>query len=123
MANGKTVDLEQNLNKFLPAYIADQLQKGNKKKQKRRRSSDRSSTTSSQLSTSSIEKIIDQLRLQKHRDSTKRNYYAIWKLFNKFILRLDQKPRNWEQRLLLFVGHLIDSKKTILHSEIICFSN
>ena len=55
--------------------------------------------------------IVDKLRGQQYRDSTKCNYYTIWKLFNKFFLRLDQKPGSWEERLVLFVGYLIDDKK------------
>ena len=65
---------------------------------------------SSQLSTR-IQFIIESLRNQCHRDSTKRNYYKVWKLFNEFILKLDRKPRKWEHRLILFIGHLIDSNK------------
>ena len=40
----------------------------------------------------------------------KRNYYAVWKLFNKFFIRLDKKPSRWEDRLSLFVGHLVHHK-------------
>ena len=77
---------------------------------KREKSSETGSTTS-QISTRSIERIIDKLRMQRHRDSTRKNYYSIWKLFNKFILNLDRKPCNWEDRLTLFVGCLIDDDK------------
>ena len=33
------------------------------------------------------------------------------KNFNRFIIRLDRKPKSWEDRLLLFVGYLIENKK------------
>ena len=69
------------------------------------------SVTSSQLSTISIQHIIDNLCLHKHRNSTKQNYLAIWRIFNKFFVRLDYKPKNWSDRLSLFVGYLIDNKK------------
>ena len=49
--------------------------------------------------------------MQKHRDSMKQNFYTVWKLFNKFLIRLDKKPHEWEHRLILFVGHLIDENK------------
>ena len=62
-------------------------------------------------STSSIEKIIEDLKMKKYRDSTKKNYYAIWKMFNNFFIRLDRKPREWDQHLTLFVAYLIDNKK------------
>ena len=39
------------------------------------------------------------------------NYYGIWKLFNKFFLRLDIKPLSWEERLVLFTGYLIEEGK------------
>ena len=51
------------------------------------------------------------LRNQRHRDSTKKNYYCVWKTFNKFFLHLDIKPSTWEQRLTLFVGYLVQSNK------------
>ena len=38
------------------------------------------------------------------------NYYAVWKSFNKFFVQLDVKPKTWEDRLVLFVGHLIQRK-------------
>ena len=31
-----------------------------------------------------------------------------WKQFGKFFLRLDLKPINWEQRITLFLGYLIE---------------
>ena len=48
------------------------------------------------------------------------NYYGIWKSFNKFFLRLDQKPTSWEDRITLFVAHLVDSnrKSTTIKSYI-----
>ena len=58
-----------------------------------------------------MEKLVDQLRMEKHRLSTKKNYYGIWKCFNEFFLKLDRKPKTWEDRLVLFVGHLIDTNK------------
>ena len=55
--------------------------------------------------------IVEQLKMQQHRDSTRKNYYLIWKIFNRFFIRLDVKPTSWEDRLTLFVGHLIDDNK------------
>ena len=70
-----------------------------------------SSTTSSWLSVVELQNIVECLRHQQYRDSTKKNYYTIWKLFAQFIVRLDYRPNSWEDRLTLFVGHLIDFKK------------
>ena len=58
-----------------------------------------------------MQNIMDKLRLLSYRDSTKTNYYGIWKNFNEFYLRLDKKPTSWEERLVLFVGYLIQNKK------------
>ena len=69
------------------------------------------SSTSSRLSTAEIQAIVDRLRLQKHRSSTQKNYYTVWKLFAQFCLRLDVKPKYWEDRIVLFIGHLIHNKK------------
>ena len=41
------------------------------------------------------------------RDSTRNNYYAVWRSFNEFYIKLDVKPTSWEDRLILFIGHLI----------------
>ena len=77
--------------------------------QKKKNSS--SSSTSSRLSTTEIQNIVDRLKLQKHRSSTKHNYYTVWKIFSKFYLRLDRKPKTWEDRIVLFIGYLIDNNK------------
>ena len=35
----------------------------------------------------------------------------VWKLFNKFFVRLDHRPRTWSDRLSLFVAYLVDNNK------------
>ena len=59
------------------------------------------------ISTKDNKDIIEKLKNESLRNSTKRNYYLIWKLFNRFFLKLDNKPTSWEDRLTLFVGHLV----------------
>ena len=54
---------------------------------------------------------VDQLCLNKFRESTKKNYYGIWKSFNTFILRLDDMPQSWENHLILYIGFLIKEKR------------
>ena len=44
-------------------------------------------------------------------ESTKKNYYSIWKSFNEFNICLDTKPTSWEDRLNLYIGYLIEFKK------------
>ena len=73
--------------------------------------SDTTSSSSGGVSTVSLKRVMERLHNQKHRDSTKKNYYTIWKIFNRFVLSLDKKPRAWEDRITLFVGHLVNSKK------------
>ena len=58
-----------------------------------------------------MQRLIEKLKSQHHQDTTRQNYYTVWKLFNKFYLRLDVKPNTWEDRILLFTAHLIDTKK------------
>ena len=81
------------------------------KKKKKQNGSKSSGSTSSRLSTIEISNIVEQLKNQEHRQSTKKNYYRVWKLFNDFFIRLDHKPKHWEDRLNLFVGYLIHTKK------------
>ena len=69
------------------------------------------STDSSRISAVELENIVERLRHQQYRDSTKRNYYAIWKLFANFLVQLDYCPWSWEDRIVLFVGYLIDNNK------------
>ena len=82
---------------------------GTKKKRRKKNSSSGSSVST--LSTSEIEAIIFKLKGERHRDSTRGNYYCIWKLFNSFYLKLDNKPATWEQCLILFVAYLIEQKR------------
>ena len=88
-------------------------------KRRSKRSND-SASTSSTISTSAIQQIVDKLRKQGHRQSTRANYHGIWKNFNEFFIRLDVKPDNWEDRIILFVGHLIDRelKSTTIRSYV-----
>ena len=55
--------------------------------------------------------IVNRLKGERNRSSTRANYYGIWKQFNEFFIRLDTKPQTWEERLVLFVGFLIDQNK------------
>ena len=78
--------------------------------QGKRKSTDNSSA-SSHLSLLDLQNIVDKLKLQRRRDSTRKNYYNIWKVFCQFLIRLDYCPDNWADRLTLFVGHLINEKR------------
>ena len=70
-----------------------------------------SGSTSSTISTKAMRDIVDKLKLDRHRSSTKNTYYVIWKCFNKFLIRLDHKPKTWEERLTLYMAFLVDNKR------------
>ena len=54
---------------------------------------------------------MERLKNQRCRNSTRVTYYCIWKRFAKFLLRLDHRPSLWEDRIILFLGHLIEDCK------------
>ena len=76
-----------------------------------KKTSNGSSTTTSSISLRAMDNILQQLKQMQHRDSMCSNYYGIWKNFNKFILRLDIKPTNWEDQLVMYVAYLIHMKR------------
>ena len=92
---------------------------GTPKKNKTGVSSDTISTSSS-ISTRKLQLIVEDLKYQRHRKSTKSNYYGIWKKFNELFIRLDVKPNNWEDRIVLFVGYMINEgrKSTTIRSYV-----
>ena len=67
--------------------------------------------TSTTISTCEMERVVEKLKCQQHKNLTRNNYYKIWKLFDSFYLRLDQKPNSWEDRLTLFVAYMIENKR------------
>ena len=69
------------------------------------------SSGASSISTAEIKSIIECLRLEGARDSTRKNYYIVWRSFSTFFLQLDFKPTSWEDRVTLFVAYLIQKKQ------------
>ena len=55
--------------------------------------------------------MVERLKGQRYRGSTRVTYYQIWLRFNSFLVRLDNRPNNWEDRIVLFLGHLIEDCK------------
>ena len=70
-------------------------------------------STVSSISTSAIQSIIERLRMGRLRNTTKNNYYCVWKKFNQFYIKLDVKPYSWEERITLSARYLVDSKKRL----------
>ena len=66
-----------------------------------------SDSSSSTLSTTAITGYVDMLKRNRNRSSTRKTYYGIWRQFNEFFIKLDEKPETWEDRLVLFIGFLI----------------
>ena len=75
-----------------------------------RRSKPTKSSTSSQVSTDYLEQTIECLKNKTLDDSSKEMYYAVWCTFNKFFIKLDRKPDNWEDWLALFLAYLLDNR-------------
>ena len=71
----------------------------------------------STISTSYLLDVIDKLKSQRIKESTRKIYYCVWRKFNEFFIKLDHKPSTWEQRITLFVGYFIDQKK---QSQTVC---
>ena len=65
------------------------------------------SSTSSKLSSEYYHNILESLKCFQNRPSTLKNYHQIWNQFNKFLIRLDNRPNSWEERLALYGAHLI----------------
>ena len=76
-------------------------------RRKKKKQSQTTSSTTSRISTVDMQRIVDTLMNQQHRSSTAKNYLAIWRKFNKFVMNLDVRPKLWEDRTTLFLGYLI----------------
>ena len=57
-----------------------------------------------------MEQLLDQLKQDKNKNSTKMTYHKIWRKFNEFIIRLDRIPRTWEHRTAVYCAFLIVEK-------------
>ena len=53
-----------------------------------------------------MDRILDNLKFQVNRSSTRATYLGVWRNFNKFLLRLDGRPRSWEHGVTLYCTHL-----------------
>ena len=73
----------------------------------------KSSDGRSVISSSAVAAIVERLKFERNRSSTRRNYHTIWKIFSDFYLRLDEKPDNWEDRIVLFTAYLINKNMKV----------
>ena len=69
-----------------------------------------SDATPARISTKQVNDILDRLQFNKNRESTKQNYQTIWRLFNRFLIKLDKQPYKlgWEERVALFGAYMVD---------------
>ena len=81
------------------------------KNKNRNRNKDGSS--SSRISTTYLEQLLESLKNQKHKNSTKKTYYKVWSKFNEFLIKLDRKPKTWEHCTSIYCTYLV----TILHRQ------
>ena len=68
-----------------------------------------STSTSSTISTDAIEGILTKLKHNSNRISTQRNYLSVWRSFNNFLIKLDRRPDNWEDRICLYAAYMVKS--------------
>ena len=52
--------------------------------------------------------ILKKLKSQSNQKSTVNNYLGIWHRFNDFIMKLNELPKDWEDRVALYVGYMVD---------------
>ena len=65
------------------------------------------SSNSSRISVEYMHHVIDSLKTRSVRLSTIDTYHNIWNIFNSFVIKLDQIPKTWEEKLVLFVAHSV----------------
>ena len=68
-----------------------------------------STSDASKISTNAMFRILERVKFLRNRNTTRANYYTIWKNFNKFVLQLDAVPKTWEGRVYLFLANLVHS--------------
>ena len=70
-----------------------------------------SSSGSSTISRKHIELALQKLKASQTRASTTKNYHAIWRIFNNFLIRLVDKNKSrltWEQKVVLFGTYMVE---------------
>ena len=63
------------------------------------------------ISTQQVMNFMKSLKMKQNKDLTMENYIVVWRLFNKFLVKLDELPEDWEERASLFYGYLIHQKR------------
>lgn len=72
-----------------------------------------SSSGQEQYSLDQFHRIIDIIKFMRHRANTRLQYHRIWTSFNKFLIKFDRMPATWEDRVYIWVAHLVDNRKSV----------
>lgn len=67
-----------------------------------------SSEEPAKLSLQLFNRVVDRLQNADVEWSTKKNYYKVWCLFNRFLLCFDDLPTSWEEKLVLFAAFNVE---------------
>ena len=54
-----------------------------------------------------MQNVIEGMKMKSQQPTTITNYHSIWKSFNEFIIRLDEIPDTWEERLTYYVAYCV----------------
>ena len=68
------------------------------------------STEDGRISSRQMKNILENLKNNSNKSSTKMTYLKVWQNFNKFVIKLDEIPTTWEERLSLYCAYLIQIK-------------
>ena len=76
----------------------------------KRKNEKSSSSQSSKISVDQMHLLLDKFKSHQTRASTRETYHKAWRVFNNFLLRLDQSQKDvsWEERVVLFGSHLVN---------------
>ena len=67
-------------------------------------------SSSGKISRKYVSSILDKLKANQNRESTKANYLGIWRHFNRFLILLDDRVHGcWEEKTALFGAYLTDA--------------
>ena len=66
------------------------------------------SSNDSTIPSSSLNFIMEKLKNSQNRSSTNKTYLNVWRHFNRFLIKLDERPDTWEERTPLFVAYQVD---------------
>lgn len=55
--------------------------------------------------------VLDKMKGMKHKPATRRKYHRVFTGLANFVWRLDKKPNNWGDRLILYIAWLSEVKK------------